>query len=304
MRRPSTRSHGELIPTFIRHLEVERGLSRNTMDAYRRDLERFGLTLAADRRADVTKIKERDVFEFLIHDRREGRDPASTRRALAAIRTYFRFLSLTDLIRDNPARLLESPRIWRHLPNVLQPEEVVRLLEAVRAHPSRHPLRDRALLELIYATGLRVSEATNLTLPEVLWDLEVLRCRGKGGRERVVPVTRTALDALREYLEMERPKRAAGVNTDRIFLSRSGQALGREVISAILKRAATRAGLAGTITPHTLRHSFATHLLMNGADLRLVQELLGHAKIETTEIYTHIDRSELKAAHRKYHPRG
>jgi integrase/recombinase XerD len=299
-----SRSLPDLIPAFLGHLEVERGLSRNTIDAYRRDLARFDRTLDAGRREDAARIDERDVLEFMIRDRKEGRDPASIRRALAALRTFFRFLHLSGVVTVNPARLLDTPRTWAHLPAVLQPEEVGRLLDGVGKGASRSPLRDRALLELIYATGLRVSEAAGLTIPEVLWDLGVLRCRGKGGRERVVPITGTALAALKSYLEKERPARASGRATDLVFLSRSGQALGREVIAALLKRAALRAGLAGRITPHTLRHSFATHLLANGADLRLVQELLGHAKIETTEIYTHVDRSELKAIHRKYHPRG
>ena len=301
---PTVRSLPELIPPFLGHLDAERGLARNTVEAYRRDLERFGRCLGAVERLDVGRIGEKDIFGFMVRDRKEGRDPASIRRALSALRTFFRFLSLTGIVSSNPARLLESPRGWRHLPNVLGPQEVVRLLEAVQEHPSRTPLRDRAILELIYATGLRVSEAAGLKMQEILWDLDVIRCMGKGSKERIVPMTRTSQEAIREYLEGERPRLAAKRSTYLVFLSRSGQGLGREVIAALLKRAARLAGLAGRITPHTLRHSFATHLLANGADLRMVQELLGHAKIDTTEIYTHVDRSELKAAHRKYHPRG
>jgi len=294
----------ELIPAFLAHLEVERGLSPHTVIAYRRVLCRFARGLAPEARSDVGVVGEREIFEFMVRDRKEGRDPASIRQAMAALRTFFRFLSLTGQATRNPARLLDTPRTWRHLPSVLQPKEVARLLEAVRAHPSRYALRDRALLELIYATGLRVSEAASLTLKEIHWDLGIVRTRGKGGRERIVPVTKTALRALRTYLERERPRRVGAAGTELVFLSRSGKALGREVINAILKRAARKAGVAGHVSPHTLRHSFATHLLAGGADLRLVQELLGHAKIVTTEIYTHIDRSELKAAHKKFHPRG
>ncbi len=294
----------ELVPVFLGHLESERGLSRNTIDAYQGDLERFSRSLPLDHRADVRLIREREVFQFMVQDRREGRDPVSTRRALAALRTFFRFLVLLGVSPGNPARLLDTPRTWHHLPSVLQPEEVSRLLEAVRAFPSLNPLRDRALLELIYATGLRVSEAVHLKLSSIHWEIEVLRTIGKGGRERIVPLTRTAQSALKEYLEKERPKRAGARATELIFLSRGGRALGREVVAALIRRAARRAGIAGRVTPHTLRHSFATHILAGGADLRAVQELLGHAKIETTEIYTHIERSELKKAHRKYHPRG
>jgi integrase/recombinase XerD len=298
------RDLSRLIPAFLSHLEVERGLSANTIAAYGWDLERFDRTLPADRRSDASRITEKDIFAFMVQDRREGRDALSIRRALAALRTFFRFLNLIGAVERSPARLMDSPRSWRRLPSVLQEEEVTRLLDAVRDHPSRNPLRDRALLELIYATGLRVSEAAGLTLREILWDLGVIRCLGKGGKERVVPFTKTAAAVLREYIERERPRRASRRATDLVFLSRSGQPLGREVIAAIIRRAALQAGLAGRITPHTLRHSYATHLLANGADLRMVQELLGHAKIATTEIYTHVDRSELKAAHRKYHPRG
>jgi len=294
----------ELIPGFLAHLEVERGLSPHTVAAYRRVLGRFTRSVGPEGCSDIGAIGEREVFEFMVRDRKEGRDPASIRQAMAALRTFFRYLSLTGQADRNPARLLDTPRTWRHLPSVLQPEEVARLLDGVRAHPSRYALRDRALLELIYATGLRVSEAAALTLKEIHWDLGILRTRGKGGRERIVPITETALRALRSYLDRERPRRIGASATEVVFLSRSGKPLGREVINALLKRAARRAGIAGRVSPHTLRHSFATHLLAGGADLRLVQELLGHAKIETTEIYTHIDRSELKAAHKRFHPRG
>jgi integrase/recombinase XerD len=304
MKSPQARGLDDLIPAFLAHLALERALSPHTVAAYGRDLARFTRSLPPALKADAAAIEERDVFQFMVADRREGRATPSIRRALAALRTFFRFLALEGLLRKNPARLLEAPRGWRRLPNVLQPEEVNRLLSAVGQPPARHPLRDRALLELIYATGLRVSEASGLALSQVHWDLGVVRCLGKGGRERIVPVTRTALGALSAYLEKERPGRARATASDRIFLSRSGKGLGREVIAAIVKRAVVRAGLAGRVTPHTLRHSFATHLLAGGADLRLVQEILGHQKIETTEIYTHLDRSELKAAHRKYHPRG
>ncbi len=294
----------ELVPIFLGHLDSERGLSRNTIDAYQGDLKRFSRCLPHDCRADVRLVREREVFQFLVQDRKEGRDPISTRRALAALRTFFRFLVLLGVSPGNPARLLETPRTWRRLPGVLNPEEVARLLEAVRTFPSLNPLRDRALLELIYATGLRVSEAVHLKLSSILWEIEVLRTIGKGGRERIVPLTRTAQGALRDYLEKERPKRAGARTADLLFLSRGGRVLGREIVAALIRRAALRAGIAGRVTPHTLRHSFATHILAGGADLRAVQELLGHAKIETTEIYTHIERSDLKKAHRKYHPRG
>ncbi|MBI4584231.1 MAG: site-specific tyrosine recombinase XerD [Planctomycetes bacterium] len=289
---------------FLSYLHLERGFSTNTVEAYRRDLERFLGGLEEAGGVDPRKIGEETIFNFLVAERRRGLHARSIRRSLAAVRTFFRYLSLEGKVERNPARLLETPKLGRRLPPVLSEKEMERLLDASKQPASRYPRRDRALLEILYASGLRVSEVIDLAMENIHWDLGILRTMGKGSKERVVPVSRTALAALKEYLETERPRLADRSAGSRVFLSRGGKPLGREVVRAILLRHAKAAGVTGRISPHTLRHSFATHLLHGGADLRVVQEMLGHAKVDTTEIYTHIERSQLKEQHRKYHPRG
>jgi integrase/recombinase XerD len=292
------------IPKFHAYLHLERGFSSHTVDAYRRDVGRFVSSLPEGFGAAVDRVGEKEVFNFLVEERKRGLQARSVRRSLAAVRAFFRFLVLEGTITRNPAKLLDTPRIGQRLPAVLDPTEIRRLLETAAKASGRYPRRDRALLEVLYASGLRVSEALGLKIKDVLWELEILRCVGKGSKERVVPISRKALSILREYITVERPSLAARSSSDLVFLSRGGKPLGREVVAAILRRTVLKAGIVGTVTPHTIRHSYATHLLQNGADIRIVQELLGHAKVDTTEIYTHIEKSELKAAHRKYHPRG
>jgi integrase/recombinase XerD len=293
-----------LLASFLDHLHLERGLSGNTTVAYRADCERFIAGLPPNLVTAPGQITEKDVFEFLVAERKRGRDVTSVRRSLSALRTFFRFLARERVVERNPARGLENPRTWKRMPSVLQVDEMRRLLEAVRAHPSRYPLRDAAMLELAYATGLRVGELTSLKLGSLRPDLRILRCIGKGSKERIVPVSRRSLDAVDRYVTEERPRLARFRPTDLLFVSRGGKPIGREVVSAMLRKYALLAGLPGRITPHVLRHSFATHMIQRGADLRIVQEILGHANVETTEIYTHLNKTDLKAAHRKYHPRG
>ncbi len=293
-----------LLESFLTHLEVERGLSPNTTAAYRGDCRRFIAGLPSGLALAPQRVTEKEVFEFLVAERKRGCGVTSVRRSLAALRTFFRFLVRERTTETNPARNLENPRTWARLPSFLQVDEVKRLLEAVEKHPSRYPLRDAALLELVYATGLRVGEVTALTLESLRPDLGILRCFGKGSKERIVPVSRRAIAAVKRYLEAERPRLIRRSATDLLFVSRGGKPLGREVVRAFLRKYALLAGLPGRITPHTLRHSFATHMIQRGADLRVVQEILGHVKVETTEIYTHLNKSDLKAAHKKYHPRG
>ncbi len=301
--RPS-RDVSNHVPRFLAYLQLERGFSQHTVDAYRRDVGRFVAGLPVDARSEPETIGERQVFDYIMRERKRGLQARSVRRGLAAVRTFFRFLILEGTTTSNPARLLDTPKIGQRLPSVLQITEMERLLEAVEKPTSRHPRRDRALLHVLYCCGLRVSEALGLTTDNIHLELNVLRCMGKGSKERIVPITPKALAYLQEYIEVERPRLARHTGSDLVFLSRGGKPLGREVVSDILRRNVAKAGLSGRVTPHTLRHSFATHLLQNGADLRIVQELLGHAKVETTEIYTHIEKSELKELHRRYHPRG
>ncbi len=293
-----------LLDAFLAYLEIERGLSPNTIDAYRQDGTNFLESLSDGLVNNPSLLVEKDVFNFLVSERQRGRSVSSVRRSLSAVRTFLRFLVRERVVDTNPAQNLESPRTWKHLPDILEVEEVNRLLNAVEEHPSRFPRRDRAILELAYATGLRVSELCHLTVPSIRKDLGILHCLGKGSRERVVPINRSSIEAVTAYEETERPRLARLRKTDVLFLSRGGRPLGREVVRALLRRYCRAAGLSGTISPHTLRHSMATHLLRGGADLRVVQEILGHVNVATTEIYTHIERSELKAAHKKFHPRG
>lgn len=293
-------------------LRLERGLSANTLGAYRRDLIQFARGVDSKSPAAVTR---RDILEHLMRLRDKGLNPSSVARKLVAIKVFFRFLLAQGLVAADPAVVIESPRLMKGLPEVLDVEEVASLLNSAPgpARPDRtgsggrdgiHGLRDRALLELLYACGLRVSEASGLKATDLNLEAGFLRCLGKGGKERVVPVGRQARQWIRRYLEEARPAFKPKPGVRELFLSRLGRPLSRVSIWVILKQYALRAGLRKPVTPHTLRHSFATHLLQAGADLRVVQELLGHASIATTQIYTHVDRARLKAIHAKFHPRG
>lgn len=301
---PTRHSFDALLKAFLVHLDVERGLSKHTLAAYADDCRRFFASLADGAATSPEAAHEKEIFDFLVSERKRGRNVTSVRRSLAGLRTFFRFLVRERVVATNPARNLENPRTWERLPCFLQIDEVSRLLKAAVENPSRHPRRDLALLELVYACGLRVGEATALKLESVRHDLGILRVFGKGSKERIVPVSRRALRAVSDYRDVERPRLVQRAATDLLFVSRGGKPLGREVVNAFLKKYAALAGLAGNVTPHTLRHSFATHMIQGGADLRVVQEILGHAKVDTTEIYTHLDNGDLRATIKKYHPRG
>ncbi|MCZ6794525.1 MAG: tyrosine-type recombinase/integrase, partial [Planctomycetota bacterium] len=249
------------LDAFLACLEVERGLSPHTVDAYQRDCTNFLEHLPPEIAAQPQRITERHIFDFLVHERQRGRSAPSSRRSLSALRTFLRFLVREGVLRSNPASRIENPKTWKNLPGILEVEEVDRLMQAIGEKTSRYPLRDRALLELTYATGLRVSEVCALTTESIHKDLGVLRCLGKGSRERVVPVSRTALEAVTAYETAERPRLARFRPTEILFLSRGGKPLGREVVRAFLTKYARAAGLPKRITPHTLRHSLATHLL-------------------------------------------
>ena len=235
--------------------------------------------------------------------------PSSVGRKLVAIKVFFRYLLAQGLIKTDPSGVIESPRLMKGLPDVLDVEEVGRLLSAAsedkrKKKIQRKVLRDRALLELLYASGLRVSEAAGLKIPDLNQEAGFLRCVGKGGKERVVPVGKHALSWIRRYLAEARSAFNPKAEYRQIFLNRSGRPLSRVSVWAIIKRYTQAAGIRKRITPHTLRHCFATHLLEAGADLRVVQELLGHSSISTTQIYTHVDRARLKSVHAKFHPRA
>jgi integrase/recombinase XerD len=287
---------------FLEYLVVERGLRQNSLEAYHRDLARY-LTYLTEHGKQSTALDRTEVSRYLLALREAGLNPRSVARHLSAIRQYHRFLVREGRSAEDPTAHLEAPRPWQRLPGVLNSEEVDRLL-AARGAATPQDLRNRAMLELMYASGLRVSELVGLHLGDVDLSLGVVRVVGKGDKERLVPIGETAANSLRAYLRDARPRLEKGRPSDRLFLGRHGQGLTRQMFWQLIKRAALAAGITKTVTPHTLRHSFATHLLERGADLRSVQLMLGHADIGTTQIYTHLSRAHLKAIYDKFHPRA
>jgi integrase/recombinase XerD len=293
------------LEAFVAYTAGECHLSGNTVAAYRRDLTRFFDWLAG---RNVATLTIRDLADYAGWLHAKELAPASIARHLVSLKVFFRYLQLEGVLQENLAELLGSQKLWERVPKVLSPEQVDCLLAA----PGRADAcwrRDRALLELLYATGCRASELANLRLPDLHLDEGFCCCRGKGNKERLVPLGRRAIEAVRAYLEYERPKLAATSRqtarpVDWLLLSYRGRHLRRERIWELLKRYALRVEVPPEISPHTLRHSFATHMLAGGADMREVQEMLGHASIATTQIYTHVDPSRLKAVHKKFHPRA
>ncbi len=290
-----------VVKRFLDYLFVECGLAGNTVDAYKRDLCRFWNTVK-DLGVDLEEIGIDVVQHHLVLLRGDGLNVSSIARHLAAIKMFLRYLHSNRLMPRDVASLIESPKKWRNLPGTLHYKEVDALLE-MADEGAEHYLRDKAILEMLYATGMRVTELVDLTLDRVNFDVGYVRVIGKGRKERIIPVGSTALDALRRYLRLQRPQLANDRSGSSIFLSRTGRAIDRSTVWRIVQKWAHTAGLKKQISPHTLRHCFATHMLQGGADLRIVQELLGHADVATTQIYTHVDDSRLKSVHRKFHPR-
>ena len=292
-----------LLDMFLDYLVVECGLSENTITAYRSDIERF---IAYLRKYRVRHPREVDVeraADYLIDLKDEGLAASSISRALVAIRMFFRFLWSEGKIKTDCTSLIEAPRLFHALPDFLSIEQVERLLTTPEAETALG-LRDHAMLELLYATGARISEVCNLKVDDIDLEFGYARCFGKGRKERVAPVGRKAVAAVGRYLKAGRPRLLKNRTSEFLLLSRTGRRLDRHSAWRRVERAARRAGLPGRCYPHVLRHSFATHLLERGADLRVVQELLGHASITTTQIYTHTNQARLRAIHRKFHPRA
>lgn len=290
------------LEAFVAYCAGECHLAQNTVAAYRRDLEHFAQWL--DRR-DLRKLSIRDLADYANWLHARDLAPASLARHLVSLKIFFRYLQLENVMSDNPAELLGSQKLWERVPKVLSVEQVDRLLSAPgRTDPFWR--RDRAMLELLYATGCRASEISGLRVRDTHLNEGFCVCHGKGDKERIVPLGVRAVAAVQNYLDEERPVLAAraGSAVQWTLLSCRGRPLRRERIWELLKRYAARAGIPPEVSPHTLRHSFATHLLTGGADLRQVQEMLGHASIATTQIYTHVDPTRLKAVHRQFHPRA
>jgi integrase/recombinase XerD len=287
---------------FLDGLSVEKGLSENTRLSYARDLRGYLRFLESRNVVSMEAVTRQEIMDYLLAERDRGLEPASVARALVAIRMFHRFLVEEGMVKENVTDALESPKLWKHLPEVLSASEVEQLLKSPDSR-RLEGLRDLALLELLYASGLRASEASTLRVSQVDLENGTLRVIGKGSKERVVPVGRKAREALGRYLKRTRAEWATARATDTLFLSRLGRPLSRQSVWAVLKKYAKSSGIRKKIYPHILRHSFATHLLEGGADLRVVQELLGHADIVTTQIYTHVDKSRLKGIHKQFHPR-
>jgi integrase/recombinase XerD len=284
------------IRRFLQYLRIEKGLSDNTLDSYKHDLAMYSEHLGA---LTVLEVQQSDVSSFLKFLYNRKLKPRSAARAFAAVRGLHRFLILERAREDNPPANIDQPRWWKPLPNVLVLEEVDKLLAAPDTTTAKG-LRDRALLEVLYATGLRVSELTGLRLDGIDIGVGFVRCMGKGSKERIVPLGESAAAAVAEYMRVRRVKKP----TNYLFLNNRGQKLSRMGFWKILKGYGLQAGIKKRLTPHVLRHSFATHLLERGADLRAVQTMLGHSNISTTEIYTHVMRERLKEIYKSYHPRA
>jgi len=286
---------------YIQHLRVERGLSKNTVDGYARDLVRFSAWLA-DTGTPLDRVEEAGVAGYLVTLSQEGLSARTQARALSSVRGLFRFLVQEGRQRRDPTELLEGPRLLRKLPDVLNRDEVLRLLEAPTGKkPNR--VRDRAMLHTMYAAGLRVSELVELDLGDVNLDEGFVSALGKGNKRRIVPIGAHARLAMAEYLSEVRPKWAPPASRA-CFVTARGKAMTRQGFWGIVRKYARGAGITKPISPHKLRHSFATHLLAGGADLRSVQTMLGHADISTTQIYTHVSGEHLRKMHERYHPRG
>lgn len=292
----------EVLATFLNYLRVERGLSPNTVASYRRDLERLAAYMGKEGEP-LSGVRPVTLLAYFHELARSGLSPASITRAAAATRTFYRFLEREGQAKDNPARDLVRPRGTKKLPRCLGQEQVKVLLEQVRGS-SPAQLRDKAMLELIYACGLRVSELVGLNVGDLHLDERYVRCLGKGSRERVVPLGEKAAQALEVYLRQARPRLLGRKREAALFLNQRGRRLTRQGFWLLLKKYAQAAGLSEAVSPHTLRHSFASHLLENGADLRTVQELLGHVDISTTQIYTQVTAKHLLDVYRRCHPHG
>jgi len=289
------------VSEYTDYLKIEKRQAQNTLAAYRRDVSRFAKYLL-NKRLDDAKIG--DVRSFLVFLRNEeGLAPSSVARCLSSLKSFYEYLSVENLISENPTETIASPRPWRRLPNVMSVEEV----DALIAAPDINTLagiRDLAMLELIYATGLRVSELVSLKMSAVDLEVGYLRSLGKGSKERVVPIGDVAKTAIESYINNARPLFQKKRRSEDLFLTRRGNAMTRQGFWKILKKYSIKAKIEGAVSPHALRHAFATHLLERGADLRSVQMMLGHSDISTTQIYTHVLRQRMREVHERFHPRA
>jgi integrase/recombinase XerD len=293
----------DLLSRYYNYLLIEKGAAGNTLEAYGRDVNRYINFLEANGLADIQSATPQVVIDFLVQIKGEGLSANSTNRALAALRGFYKYLLQEKVLEESPLTHIELAKVWMRLPDTVSREEMNRILsQPGDATPAA--LRDSAMLELLYATGLRVSELRSLTMNSINWQVGFLVVMGKGSKERVVPIGKTAYDVVRRYVDQARPLMIKTKTTDVLFLNRFGDAFTRQGLWKIIVHYAQKAGLQKSVHPHTFRHSFASHLLEGGADLRAVQVMLGHSDISTTQIYTHVTKDRLKEIHRQFHPRG
>lgn len=294
----------DLLDEFCDNLWLEDGLSRNTLDSYRRDLRKFAAWLEKDRGASLLQATHADLQGYLGHMVGELKaKPTSTGRTISSLKRLFRYLLRQGRIAADPTLQIDTPKLPRNLPKSLTEQDVELLLNAPDVQTPLG-LRDRTMFEVLYATGLRVSELVTLRIAQISMDMGVVRVMGKGSKERLVPLGEEALDWLKRYLAEGRPVLLAGKVADALFVTARGEGMTRQMFWYLIKKHAKTGGLHKPLSPHTLRHAFATHLLNHGADLRVVQMLLGHSDISTTQIYTHVARERLKKLHAEHHPRG
>ncbi len=293
---------GGHVRDFLNYLAVEGGLSPNTILAYGRDLKSFVMHCQGEGVKQLQQLSPVVVGSFMLILTKELKKETSVKRSLVAIRMFLRFTRMMGLISDDFAQVLETPRTWQKLPVTCSKSQVIELLKAPQPG-EKFFLRDTAMLELLYATGVRAAEVASIRTGNLNLDIGYIRCLGKGNKERIIPLCKTAAQALRQYLNIQRPELAGNFSDDFVLLSRTGRPLGRIEVWRLVKKYAARVQMPKNLTVHTLRHCFATHLLSGGADLRSVQEMLGHVDIATTQIYIHVDQDRLRNIHRKYHPR-
>ena len=292
----------DLIEEFLGYLSVERGLSNNTLSSYKRDLSNFFGYIKKRRIVSIDKVTRQMITSFMLSEKDRGLSANSISREVACLKSFFKFLVRENKIKDNITSVIESPKLWKKLPSALDLSEVEKLLKAPNI---REPMgvRDKAMLELIYATGMRVSELINLKMDDLNMGVGFIKCLGKGQKERVVPFGSKAREWLVRYLDKGRASFLKKKVSNFLFLTRLSRPMSRQMFWKIIKKYAVEARIKKDIMPHSLRHSFATHILERGADLRVVQEMLGHSDISTTQIYTHINKERLKSIHHKFHPR-
>jgi integrase/recombinase XerD len=293
----------ELLARYLNYLLIERGVAKNTLEAYGRDLQRFILFLQEKGITELNEVMPEVIIEYLVRIKDEGLSANSMNRSLAALRGLYKYLVQEKQVSQTPLANIELAKVWMRLPDTISSEEMALIL-AQPGLETAAALRDSAMLELLYATGIRVSELIGLTMNSINWQVGYLIAMGKGSKERIVPIGKAAYDCVRLYIDQARPQLMQGKSTDVLFLNRFGGKFTRQGLWKTVVRYAKKAGLRKKVHPHTFRHSFASHLLEGGADLRTVQVMLGHADISTTQIYTHITRDRLKEIHHKYHPRG